>query len=372
MSRFADGKDLSNSLPEPISAPTTSPGPKGVDSAKRSKTFAAVAKSAAGAPTALKPKDLRRIFVRLDENHPARSASPYAIRQVLRDKLGETVASLIHDVSRVQSGLAILPQTPLGEQILNNNVSGIQKALEGSHVDVEDKWAVFVIPDVPRSYTAFDKDPVVVTEETALEEFKIQVPGVQPIKFYWSKKSTDQTVGTLVVAVSEAEAGKIPFKIQLFSHKTIIKRKHAKITLERCDRCWDMHNPRNCTRTSRCRLCASTAHLTADHPAEDNARRCCNCDGPHPADHTGCSALPRVERGQVVRPSRSQVKAMRKIGARERQRVKNIQLNDRQDAVSAHSMTPSQQSHVLESQESSSKEQMELEGSPSEQPSPRL
>lgn len=318
VAQYADGKrsPLPIHTPAAESAVASRSTATHQSCASRPLTFAAAAKQAPAKVGSPPTASLRRIFIRLDTDHPARSASSHAILQKLRDKFGQQATNLIGEITHVKTGLAILPRTGLGEQLFASRLNDIRDAIQGClAVEAEDKWAVFVLLNAPRDYTAYDGSKVVVTEKSAADEFKIQVPEVHPLKFRWSAKSpASEPCGTLVVALKEHEANHMPLRLQLFGERVIVKRKFANPRLERCPRCWDLHNPRTCTRTPRCRLCASTDHTEAHHPTESSPYKCTNCCGPYASDHERCPALPTVRNGQVLRPSRAEMTAIRKAG----------------------------------------------------------
>lgn len=90
------------------------------------------------------------------------------------------------------------------------------------------------------------------TEQAAKEEFKLQT-GTMPLKLHWSRKSQEHTLNTdntatMVLAVPETSAPRIPPWIHFFGKNLRIKRKIITPKVQQCARCWDYHSPRSCTR----------------------------------------------------------------------------------------------------------------------------
>lgn len=95
-----------------------------------------------------------RLFLRLPTDHPARQASPYAVLQKLRDDLGPTATNTIKEIQHVPTGLAIGPRDSHSGQILLDKKEEIQQTIQGSNAESEQKWAIFVIPELLNSIWA--------------------------------------------------------------------------------------------------------------------------------------------------------------------------------------------------------------------------
>lgn len=258
-----------------------------------------------------------RLFLRLPRDHPARTASPHATMVILREHLDESCASAVSEIQQVPSGLAIRPRDGLGFQLLKERRELLERLLQGAKADIEQKWAIFVLPNAPQEYTGFDGSQVPITEQMALDEFKLQT-GLSPLKFYRSSKNP--LSGTLIMAVPETQAQIVPKWINLFGKNVQVKHKPPRARIEQCTRCWDYHNPRTCIRKPRCRICSQKDHTEEHHPSTPEEAldpSCANCCGPFPADHPNCPTRPTVQQGVIQRLSRSQFIAVRKAGARQ-------------------------------------------------------
>lgn len=259
-----------------------------------------------------------RIFLRLPKDHPARQASPHATMDILRKNLDKTCSTAVKEIQQVPSGLAILPKDGLGLHLLSERKNALERLVQGARAEVEQKWAIFALPNAPLDYTSYDGAQVPINEQMALEEFKLQT-GLSPLKLYRSNKNPQSS--TLIMAVPEDQAQTVPKWINLFGKNVQTKLKPFRTRIEQCTQCWDYHNPRTCTRTPRCRICSKRDHTEETHPPpedDESSDPCCtNCCGPFPADHSNCPTRPTVYQGTIQRLSKSQFIAVRKAGARQ-------------------------------------------------------
>lgn len=159
---------------------------------------------------------------------------------------------------------------------------------------------------------------VTVSEKAAKEEFGLQT-GTSPLKLHWSRKShvsnTDNSA-TIILAMPEGAASRIPRWIHFFGKNLCVVRKFINPKVHQCARCWDYHNPRSCTRP-KCRLCGDKDHTEEDH--KGSTQRCANCLGPAPADHAQCHIRPSIKQGVLVRVPKTQVAAIRRIESNRQQ-----------------------------------------------------
>ncbi|BCR89218.1 uncharacterized protein ACHE_50416A [Aspergillus chevalieri] len=98
----------------------------------------------------------------------------------------------------------------------------LERLIQGATAEVEQKWAIYALPNAPQQYNSYDGNQVPITEQMALEEFKLQT-GLSPLKFYRSNKNP--LSGTLVMAVPETQVQTVPKWVQLFGKNTPIKHK---------------------------------------------------------------------------------------------------------------------------------------------------
>lgn len=266
-------------------------------------------------PHQMKAERPPRLFLRLPEKHPARNTSLHATVLALRQKLPITHSQCINEIQHIPTGLAICPKDSLGAQLLASRKNEIAATIDGAKAEMEEKWAVFVIPETPQYFRAFDGTEIAITDEMALDEFKLQT-GLPPVRLHRTNKATGHETGTIIVTVHEECAPNMPRRVYLFGQTLRIFHKTLRPRTTQCPRCWGFHNPRTCTRQKRCRLCHSAEHQEDTHPIDQEQRCCTNCLGSHPADHTDCLVRPRMAHGVMTRLARSQVNAIRRSNSR--------------------------------------------------------
>lgn len=103
--------------------------------------------------------------------------------------------------------------------------------LQGSKVEIEQKWAIFALPNAPQQYTSYDGTQVPIKEQMALDEFKLQTD-LSPLKFYFSNKNPLSS--TLIMAVPEDQARAVPKWINLFGKSVQTKHKPLRACIEQC------------------------------------------------------------------------------------------------------------------------------------------
>ncbi|ODM21471.1 hypothetical protein SI65_02315 [Aspergillus cristatus] len=207
------------------------------------------------------------IFLRLSKDHPARQASPHATMDILRKHLDKTCSAAIKEIQQVPSGLAIWPKDGPGLQLLTEHRELLERLIQGATAEVEQKWAIYALPNAPQQYTSYDGPQVPVTEQMALDKFKLQT-GLSPLRFYRSNKNP--LSGTLVMAVPETQVQTVPKRVYLFGENIPIKHKPLQPRIEQCMRCWDYHNPRTCTHTPRCCICSKRDHTEETHSSSND------------------------------------------------------------------------------------------------------
>ena len=263
------------------------------------------------APT--KPERPLRLFLRLPADHPARHASPHAALQKLRSSLDPAITDTIKEIQHIPTGLAIGPKSTQAGQILHSKKEEIQQVIQGSNAELEQKWAIFVIPGTSKQYIGYDGSMVTISEQAAKEEFKLQT-GITPLKLHWSRKNhihNTENITKTIIATPESAIPNVPHWIHFFGKNLRIRRKNITPKVQQCARCWDYHNPRSCTRRPKCRLCGDKDHTEEDH--KENTQQCANCLGPAPADHAQCPVQPSIKQGILVRVPKTQIAAIQCI-----------------------------------------------------------
>ena len=306
-----DGTGSQNSTSAPENKTTSlSWASIAANSAKATKSpKAATPKAASPAP---------RLFARLPPEHKARGSNPYATLHKLRAELPESVGSMIREVRAVPSGIAIIPQAGWSSTSLFQARAQISKALDGAPIEQEQKWHSYIIPNVARSFVDYTGEVQVISDQQMEDEIATQF-GFKVEKAHWARSAINAASGTVVLAVQENTADRVPAWISLFGTRRPIIRKSDNPRVSQCQNCWDYHNQKSCTRKPRCRLCGSREHTEAGHvhdgpksPDCDCPQRCTNCRGPHPANDLGCPLRPYCSNGSIQRKTKSEMENIRK------------------------------------------------------------
>ncbi|SCO77345.1 uncharacterized protein FRV6_01557 [Fusarium oxysporum] len=114
------------------------------------------------------PRQDLRVFIRLEAGAPARAHSGYAIRTLIREKLG-AVLSKIRQVFQVRTGWAVLTADSETRDFLVEKQAEWAAELRATAVEMNKKWHTYVVSDFPRRLTDFrgnevDSDSVVSDE----------------------------------------------------------------------------------------------------------------------------------------------------------------------------------------------------------------
>ncbi|ODM18792.1 hypothetical protein SI65_05409 [Aspergillus cristatus] len=197
-----------NSYAKTVGSPSTAP-----------RTQPKLPKATCKPPQSEKPL---HIFLCLSKDHPAHQASPHATIDILRKHLDKTCSAAIKEIQQVPSGLAIWPKDGPGLQLLTEHKELLERLIQGATAEVEQKWAIYALPNMPQQYTSYDGAQVPVTKQMALDEFKLQT-GLSPLRFYCSNKNP--LSGTLVMAVPETQVQTVPKRVYLFGKNIPIKHK---------------------------------------------------------------------------------------------------------------------------------------------------
>ena len=259
-----------------------------------------------------------RIFIRLPADHHARTASPHATLAHLQQLPELQGASRVREVQRVPSGLALQPQGLAETAQIFSHKAIIESAITGSTVEIEQEWETHTLYNVPRSYRAYTGELVEISENAAKEEF-IRQTGLAPQRFFASQK--DPGSGTFFMMTPKDPHTRIPPRVSLFSHPVTVRHRPKRARVTQCRQCWGFHNSLKCTRKPRCRVCGSKEHVEESHQANQQPLpSCTNCLGKHTADHPDCPLRPVMKQGTLQRPSKGQVRALRRAGLHQRNR----------------------------------------------------
>uniref|UniRef100_A0A0D2YJE1 CCHC-type domain-containing protein n=1 Tax=Fusarium oxysporum (strain Fo5176) TaxID=660025 RepID=A0A0D2YJE1_FUSOF len=182
------------------------------------------------------PRQDLRVFIRLEAGAPARAHSGYAIRTLIREKLG-AVSDKIRQVFLVR------------------------------------EWFTYVVSDFPKRLTDFHGNEV-DSDSIVSDEIEIQT-GLTPVDIRPARQFSDNP-RTKALLVSFLKPTKKKFWSLFWQQRGQTRRQTNR--LRQCETCWGYHFARNCYRQPVCQRCGKTGHSTDDcaapeQSAEESARR---------------------------------------------------------------------------------------------------
>ncbi|KAL1953294.1 hypothetical protein VTO42DRAFT_3039 [Malbranchea cinnamomea] len=95
---------------------------------------------------------------------------------------------------------------------------------QGAQVKKEEHWIIYIVPDLPSEYPAYDGGTEVLTTEQAAAEFELQTK-VKPLRSRWAKGKPGSPRTALVLAFSPKAAANLPTRISLFGWNRPVIRK---------------------------------------------------------------------------------------------------------------------------------------------------
>lgn len=75
---------------------------------------------------------------------------------ILQRNLDKTCSFAVKEIQQVPSGLAILPKDGLGLHLLLERKKALECMVQGARAEIEQKWAIFALPNTPQDYTSYD------------------------------------------------------------------------------------------------------------------------------------------------------------------------------------------------------------------------
>ncbi|KAG6999835.1 hypothetical protein FocnCong_v013434 [Fusarium oxysporum f. sp. conglutinans] len=263
------------------------------------------------------PRQDLRIFIRLEAGAPARTHSGYAIRTLIREKLG-AVSDKIRQVFEVRSGWAILAADLETRDFLVEKRAEWAAELGAMAVETNKEWHTYVVSDFPRRLTDFRGNEV-DNDSVVSDEIEIQT-GLKPVDVRTGRQFSDNPL-TKTLLVSFLKPTKRFWSLFGSRAARLIDKT---VQPKQCKTCWDYHFARNCRRQPVCRRCGKTDHIADGCAAPE---QCVNCLGPHEASLSKCPARPKKVRGVLRRLTKEQREHVRMVGAETyRQRYSETQL----------------------------------------------
>jgi hypothetical protein len=262
-----------------------------------------------------KPKEDLRIFIVI--SNPAmriQRPSPFAVRQAVCRNIEGITLKDVPTASPINTGWAITPanKTIRDQLITQENQERLLRALDGDAVRTPERWINYAVQGVPSSFRTLDGTEIPTTTQLIEEEVCSQT-GKQPVSCRASRHGANQHgLTTWIISYKEPVRS---FRLFGTSELSKVINKHP--TIQRHNPgCQSYCNSARCTRVACCVHCRDR---TDKHQGQhgDNCphkARCANCHGPHPASHSNCPAAPRRVNGHPIKPTKNELKAIRRAG----------------------------------------------------------
>ena len=262
-----------------------------------------------------KPKEDSRIFIAI--SNPVmrlQQPSPFAVRQAICKSIVGLTLKDIPTASRINTGWAIAPanETIRARLLTQENQELLVRALDGDAVRIPERWINYAVQGVPSSFRALDGTEVPTTTQLVEEEVCSQT-GKQPVSCRPSRHGANQHgLTTWIVSYKEPVRS-----FRLFGTSQFSKEIHKHATIQRHNPgCQGYCNAARCTRIARCAHCGDRTDRHQGQYGDSCAHKamCANCHGPHSAGHTNCPAAPRRVNGHITKPTKTELKAIRRAG----------------------------------------------------------
>ena len=262
-----------------------------------------------------KKQDDRRLLVTVERGALLSRPEPFALRQELCKATGLSLAD-IPQITPTRTGWAINPADLTTRDLLTSqkNTETITRILQGTAVKQPETWYNYAVPGVPTTIHQL-LGGVINTAGLVAEEVVAQTKA-KPVSCRPSRHGANPLTGRITWVVSFRTPVR-PFRLFNASELSNLIERRAQITRHDLG-CQGYCNPARCNRYARCGTC-STRVDQHDGPVGANCTqeaRCANCHGPFPAGHEHCPAAPRRKDGKVLRPTRADLRAIRRHGER--------------------------------------------------------
>ena len=245
-----------------------------------------------------------RLMIRLGENSPHRNEHPFILQKKANLVLPPNV--IVGKVAHINSSLALIPSPGTKLEQLEENVDRLAQAFGACRAERNEKWAKYLVREVPKRIMTLD-GPTDVTTEMAEQAFEMSC-GMKP---KWARRSTrlgemaeEVIEASMIFAVRQQNIRTIPKVISLLGRMRVVVALPPKKTPRQCSQCgkWT-HKKKNCAKRHRCFHCSSDKHDTSDHSCTEekckdslkacpHPPKCIMCNRPHTADFEYCPLKP--------------------------------------------------------------------------------
>ena len=298
---------------------------------------AAMQRPKAHTRTVLTKEDLR-IFIAVPAATRLQKPSPFAVRQAICGKVPGLTLENIPSASAIKTGWAITPASKtIRDELLSQEKQALMmQAVDGMSVRTPEQWLNYAVQNVPSSYRTYAGIEVPITRQLVEEEVYSQA-GKTPVDCRTSRLGPDaQGRITWIISYRQPVRAFRLFGISDYSKE--IRKQPAILRHE--EGCQGYCNPRRCTRASRCIQCGERQDKHDSVPFGDkctNDEKCANCYGPHRAGDHGCPAKPRRISGKIVKSTKQELAAIRRIGLQATQSLRTEKQRQAERTASAES-----------------------------------
>ena len=271
------------------------------------------ARSLPGPPA--KPKEDDRIFIAISNpTMRLQQPSPFAVRQAVCKSIGGITLKDIPTASPIKTGWAITPANmSIRDQLMTQeNQELLVRALDGDAVRIPERWINYAVQGVPSSFRTLDGTELPTTIQLVEEEVCSQT-GKQPVSCRASRHGANHRgLTTWIISYKQPVRS---FRLFGISEYSKVINKHP--TIQRHNPgCQGYCNAARCTQVARCVHCGDRTDRHQGQYGDNCPHKavCANCHGPHPASHANCPAAPRRVNGHTIKPTRAELKAIRRAG----------------------------------------------------------
>ncbi|KAI1523328.1 hypothetical protein PtrSN002B_011558 [Pyrenophora tritici-repentis] len=244
-----------------------------------------------------KLKEDVRIFIAISNPEiRLQQLSPFAVRQAICKSIAGTTLRDIPTASPINTGWAITAanQDIRGRLVTQENQELLVRALGGDAVRTPERWINYAVQGL-------------------VEEKVCSQTGKQPVSCRTSRHGANHNgLTTWIISYKEPVRS-----FRLFGTSQFSKEIHKHPTIQRHNPgCQGYCNAARCTQIARCVHCVDRTDRHQGQYGDNCPHKalCANCHGPHPASHTNCPAAPRRVNGHVVKPTKTELKAIRRAG----------------------------------------------------------
>ena len=268
-------------------------------------------------------QDDLRLFIAVSTTVRLMKPSPFAVRQAICGRIEGLTLQDIPTASPISTGWSITPANKTIRDLLltQENRESLMRALDGDSVRQPELWTNYAVQGVASSYKTLTGEDIPTTQEMIEEEAKSQT-GHTPVNTRPSRHGPN-TEGLTTWIISYKHKVR---SFRLFGTSDYAKEIRKRPQLQRhYDGCQGYCNPARCTRAVRCGTCGQNRDNHTGTFGDDctHPEKCANCLGPHKAGFHSCPAAPRRENGRIIKLTKIELRAVRRIGQQAYERVKN-------------------------------------------------